>query len=280
MLVLCEFELSFKVHVYLLVIPSDISEIICFVLSYFSSLQVCVCLILIFQIVSIPNCILTTSPSESYLYQILLLQSHQSTLYYYNLTIPHSLTHPLNISCNINYCPDEKIKSLIAPCYVELVGPVLVCWDDYRYKNKRLVIDEYRLNKCEGYFTVQVVCRDLFGVLILMMNLQLENWSNKKNRSTDSAMLKIKKSTIGQNIHVNSFGKVDKSVCQFVVDFVSLALVFDLWSCHSSQFAPTPYVPGVPAAVYEHMQNNHEIIVHYLQSNQVSYVGKIVLLEF
>ena len=28
------------------------------------------------------------------------------------------------------------------------------------------------------------------------------------------------------------------------------------------------------------MQNNREIIVHYLQSNQVSYVGKIVLLEF
>ncbi len=114
-----------------------------------------------------------------------------------------------------------------------------------------------------------------------MMNLQLENWNNKKNRSTDSAMLKIKKSTIGHNIHVNSFGKVNKTFCQFVVDYVSMALVFDVWwSSHSSQFAPAPYVSGVPAAVYEHMQNNGEIIVHYLQSNQVSYAGKIVLLEF
>ena len=93
-------------------------------------------------------------------------------------------------------------------------------------------------------------------------------------------MLKIKKSTIGQNIHVNSFGKVNKSFCQFVVDFVSMALVFDVWSSHLSQFVPAPYVSGVLAAVYEHMHNNREIIVHYLQSNQVSYAGKIVLLEF
>ena len=112
-----------------------------------------------------------------------------------------------------------------------------------------------------------------------MMNLRLENWNNKKNRST-SAILKIKKSTIGHGIHVNLFGKVNKSFCQFVVDFISMALVFDAWSSHLSQFVPAPYVSGVPAAVYKHMQNNREIIVHYLQCNQVSYAGMIVLLEF
>ena len=113
-----------------------------------------------------------------------------------------------------------------------------------------------------------------------MMNLQLENWNNKKNRSIDSAMLKIKKSTIGHNIHVNLFGKVNKTFCQFGVDFVSMALVLDVWSSHSSQFVPAPYISGVPAAINEHMQNNREIIVPYLQSNQVHYAGKIVLPEF
>jgi hypothetical protein len=39
-----------------------------------------------------------------------------------------------------------------------------------------------------------------------------------------------------------------------------MAIVFDAWSSHLSQFAPAPYVSGVPAAVYEHMQNNSEII--------------------
>ncbi len=143
-----------------------------------------------------------------------------------------------------------------------------------------MIIGEYAFTRRDGRYIDHVVCRDLFGALILMMNLQLENWNNKKNRSTDSSMLKIKKSTIGQDIHVSSFGKVNKTFCQFVVDFVSMALVFDAWSSHSSQFAPAPYVSGVPAAVYEHMQNNREIIEHYLQSNQVSYAGKIVLLEF
>ena len=142
-----------------------------------------------------------------------------------------------------------------------------------------MIIDEYTFTQRDGRYVDHFVCRDLFG-LILMMDLQLENWSNKKNRSTDSTMVKIKKSTIGHDIHVNLFGKVNKTFCQFVVDFVSMALVFDAWSSHLSQFAPAPYVSGVPAAIYKHMQNNHEIIVHCLQSNQVSYAGKIILLEF
>ena len=66
----------------------------------------------------------------------------------------------------------------------------------------------------------------------------------------------------------------------------SLLLIMSQWllclmcGLHLSQFAPAPYISGVPAAIYKHMQNNHEIIVHCLQSNQVSYAGKIILLEF
>ncbi len=116
----------------------------------------------------------------------------------------------------------QKIRSYIAPGYAELVGPVLVRWEDYHYGNKKLIIGEYAFTRRDGRYIDHVVCWDLFGALILMMNLQLENWNNKKNRSTDSAMLKIKKSTIGHDIHVNSFGKVNKTFCQFVVDFVSL----------------------------------------------------------
>jgi hypothetical protein len=130
------------------------------------------------------------------------------------------------------------------------VGPVLVRWEGYRYGKMKLIIGEYKFTRCDGRYIDHVVCRDLFGALILMMNLQLENWNNKKNRSTDSAMLKIKKSTIGHDIHVNLFGKVNKTFCQFVVDYVSMALVFDVWSSHLSQFAPASYVSGVPAAMF------------------------------
>ena len=245
-------------------VPSDISEILCFVLQVG---EFCV----------------SFHFSKSYLYQIVLLQYHfpkhiVTKSYYYDLTNPLCIITISNISREIDYVPNEKIRSYIAPRYAELVGPVLVCWEDYRYGNKKLMIGEYKFSRRYGRYIDHVVCRDLFGVLILMMNLQLENWNNKKNRSTDSAMLKIKKSTIGHDIHVNSFGKVNKTFCQFVVDFFSMALVFDAWSSHLSQFAPAPYVSDVPAAVYKHMRNNHEIIVYYLQSTQVSfsYAGKIV----
>ncbi len=196
--------------------------------------------------------------SKLYLYQIILLQYHFpkhiiTKLYYYDLTNPLCIITISNISCQIDYVPNEKIRSNIAPGYAELAGPVLVCWEDYHYGNKKLVIGEYTFTRRDGRYIDHVVCRDLFGTLILMMNLQLENWNNKKNRSTDSDMLKIKKSTIGQDIHINLFGKVNKTFCQFVVDVVSMALVFDVWSFHLLQFAPAPYVSGVPAAIYEHM---------------------------
>ena len=173
--------------------------------------------------------------SKLYLYQIILLQylfpKHIITkLYYYDLTNPLCIITISNISREIDYVPNEKIRSYIAPRYAELVGPVLVHWENYHYGNKKLIIGEYAFTRRDGQYI--------------------------------------------------DFGKVNMTFSQFVVDFVFMALLFDAWSSHSLQFAPTSYVSGVPAAVYKQMKNNREIIVHYLQSNQVSYAGKIVLLEF
>lgn len=102
-------------------------------------------------------------------------------------------------------------------------------------RNLTLTIGQYCYTRNEGRFTDEAVCRDIMGALVLLMNLQLENFNNKKNESSDSSMFCIKKNTINQAISVSLFGRVNKSFCQFALDFISMLLVFDTWSSHVSQ---------------------------------------------
>ena len=162
----------------------------------------------------------------------------------------------------------------IAPRYNPFIGPILVRWEDYCKGNLKLAIGEYSYTRTEGRFTNEVVCRDVVGALVLLMNLQLENFTTKKNVSSDSSMFCIKKTTINRDIHVNSFGRVNKIFCQFALDFISMLLVFDAWSSHVSQTTPAPHVSGVPDRVYELMKTNRTILVHYILSKQVSDAGK------
>ena len=138
----------------------------------------------------------------------------------------------------------------------------------------KLAIGEYSYTRKEGRFTNEVVCRNVMGALVLLMNLQLENFTTKKNVSSNSSMFCIKKTTINQDIHVNLFGRVNKMFCQFALDFISMLLVFDAWSSHVSQTTSAPHVSGVPDRVYELMKTNRTILVHYILSKQVSDAGK------
>jgi hypothetical protein len=79
---------------------------------------------------------------------------------------------------------------------------------------------------------------------------------------------------------VNSFGRVNKSFCQFAIDFLSMLLVFDAWSSHVSQTVPAPHVTGAPNRVYDLMKTNRSILVHYVLSKQVSDSGKSQRIKF
>ena len=132
-------------------VPSDINEIVCFVLQVS---EFCVS----FQF------------PKLYLYQIVLLQYHFPKhiiikLYFYNLTNPLCIITISNISHKIDHVHNKKIRLYIAPRYVELVGPVLVCWEDYRYGKKKLIFGEYAFTRREGRYIDHVVCQDLFGAL-------------------------------------------------------------------------------------------------------------------
>ena len=101
----------------------------------------------------------------------------------------------------------------------------------------------------------------------LMSFLQLEDYHVTKDHSTvtDTAMLKIKNSSNPpaneQTINVNSFGRVNKKLCRFIIDYVSLQLVFNNWYPFSTQVAPAPYAKMTPANVMSAIKHNQMILV-------------------
>jgi hypothetical protein len=84
-------------------------------------------------------------------------------------------------------------------------------------------------------------------MLYLLSFLHLEDYHVTKTHTTvvDTAMLRIKMSSDPpvneQPINVNSFGRVNKKLCRFIIDYVSLQVVFNNWYPFSTQVAPAPY---------------------------------------
>ena len=125
-------------------VPSDISEIVYFVLE-------------------VGEFCASFRFAKLYLYQIVLLQYHfpkhiVTKSYYYDLTNPLCIITISNMSRQTEYVPNEKIRSYIAPRYAELVGPVLVRWEDYHYGKKKLVIGKFAFTWRDGRYIDHVVC--------------------------------------------------------------------------------------------------------------------------
>jgi hypothetical protein len=43
------------------------------------------------------------------------------------------------------------------------------------------------------------------------------------------------------SIHINSIGRVNKTFCRFVIDYIAMSLYFDYWSDHAAMSAPNPF---------------------------------------
>jgi hypothetical protein len=56
-----------------------------------------------------------------------------------------------------------------------------------------------------------------------------------------SAMLLIKKTTNVDVFHSNSFGKVNANFAHFVIDFLSMLLLFDAYTDHNANASPAPW---------------------------------------
>ncbi len=85
--------------------------------------------------------------------------------------------------------------------------------------------------------------QDVLAALHLMVMLQLENFLVCGNLShiCNSQMRFLKMSSNGQLTNHNSFGRVNKKFARFIIDFISVQLVFNSWYPSLTRFAPSPF---------------------------------------
>ena len=80
-----------------------------------------------------------------------------------------------------------------------------------------------------------------------MMSSNLEHFSvpDKDSSLGDTLLLKIKASSEPSEktplIHNNAFGKVNRTFCRFVIEYIAMSLYFDYWGDHAAMSAPCPF---------------------------------------
>jgi hypothetical protein len=92
-------------------------------------------------------------------------------------------------------------------------------------------------------FADNVPARDVKSALSLVVRLLLEHSNVPEEMSSivDLLMIYIKKSSKDKTIHANSIGKVNASFAKFVIDFIAMSLLFDVFIYHNAQAATAPW---------------------------------------
>ncbi len=78
----------------------------------------------------------------------------------------------------------------------------------------------------------------------------------------DSQMKFLKMSSNGQLTNHNSFGRVNKKFARFVIDFISVQLIFNNWYPFLTQFAPSPFAKKIPVEVKSALKKNQMILIN------------------
>ncbi len=99
-----------------------------------------------------------------------------------------------------------------------------------------------------------------------MLELMLEPFlvSSQDSRVMDSLMKLLKDSSapdITGPTSSNSFGQMNKKFCHFVIDMLSVQLVFNNWYPFSAQSAPSLYVKETPQELIDDIVHNQGVLV-------------------
>jgi hypothetical protein len=105
---------------------------------------------------------------------------------------------------------------------------------------------------------------DELAALHLMVMLQLEDFlvCGKLSHICNSQMKFLKMSSNSQLTNHNLFGRVNKNFAWFVIDLISVQLVFNNWYPFSTQFAPSPFAKNIPEEVKSALKNNQMILIN------------------
>jgi hypothetical protein len=139
-------------------------------------------------------------------------------------------------------------------------------WEMLQDSNKQcLLIGLFQFQKkAASTYTKASNSRDVLAALHLMVMLQLENFlvCGKLSHICNSQMKFLMMSCNGELINHKSFGQGNKKFARFVIDFISVQLVFNNWYPFSTQFAPSSFSKNVPEEVESALKNNQMILIN------------------
>jgi hypothetical protein len=90
-------------------------------------------------------------------------------------------------------------------------------------------------------------------------------------------MLLIKESSVGMDVHFNLIGKVNVMFAWFVINFLSMLILFDSFLNHHLLLAPKPYRNSSLSVEHQSMlvhNNNKEILIQFCKNQGGSRVDK------
>jgi hypothetical protein len=138
-----------------------------------------------------------------------------------------------------------------------LLGPFTDTWDDLVNDNgDPLHFGMMHYTNAVSTFRERVKPRDVKTALVLLNYLFLEHHTVGNSSLVDSAMLLIKESSEGAGVHFNSIGKPNHMFAWFVIDYLSMCILFDTFMEHRSLVAPIPF-KNVPMS-----EENISMLVH------------------
>jgi hypothetical protein len=144
--------------------------------------------------------------------------------------------HHVNSNVSLNSQTLKAKDLFLAINYNPKLGPFTDTWDD--------LVDDFgsklhfgKISYQNNYvsrFQERVKPRDVKAALVLLSYLKLEHHTIDIGDSLlfDSSMLLIKASSEGANVHNNSFGKPNSMFAWFVIDFLSMLILFDTFIDH------------------------------------------------
>lgn len=159
-------------------------------------------------------------------------------------------------------------------------------WANFQDKEKRvLCIGRYQFKKrLPQTYTDTIHVRDVLAALTLMINLSLvaSTVTDETSMVTDTLMQYLKDNSDAGNsgapISCNAFGKVNVAFARFVVDMISVQLVFNNWYPFLAQQVPAPFRgEETPADIMKAIKWNQNVIVSVLFDIDNSHCQKLFM---
>jgi hypothetical protein len=151
-------------------------------------------------------------------------------------------------------------------------------WNDFVDEDgNKLNIGELKYQTKHGKFfpsyVHHVLARNVKFALALVVCLFLEHskFTESSSMVQDFAMLLIKETTNADVLHSNSFGKVNANFTHFVINFLSMLLLFDTYTDHNANASPAPWVGrSFSMSEREMIQENQLVLIKFcLKQNEV-----------